>query len=363
MLSRIFTRNALLALLALSIATFAMAAGSEPRADRITGAGAYIIPDMLPPGPVSEFMIDANAGAPINVCSEWNPEFVHNGNRCCATPQAPTRRRRRRSHKLQCAPERRKFTFCNEMTEDQRIYLKGTNGGLVPDMLELLTHDFGRNGQQSYCTVNNGFLVHGRPLVPSATNGIKLRSPERCVFFGTDRMVAMTEWLGRQVKKQYSTPEYSKMHLLVGDISAPRGGCLGHASHTSGLDVDIGYLVANKNRSSPESFVNDFDAKNNWWLIKQVLSNPYTCVKVIFLDKRNIRKLEKAARGDPDWIKYRKFIRHVPAHRNHMHVRIGDFPGAPGCNATDQELNEDVQNDPDSQDPSDGSESDSDYFF
>ena len=47
------------------------------------------------------------------------------------------------------------------------------------------------------------------------------------------------------------------------------------------------------------------------------------------LDKKLIRKLGKAAHGDEDWNKYWRYIRHVPSHRNHMHVRIGDGPGQP----------------------------------
>ena len=69
----------------------------------------------------------------------------------------------------------------------------------------------------------------------------------------------------------------------------------------------------------------------NWWLIKQFFKNPYACVRVIFLDKKLIRKLGKVAKGDEDWEKYWRYIRHIPGHRNHMHLRIGDGPGQPGC--------------------------------
>jgi hypothetical protein len=55
-------------------------------------------------------------------------------------------------------------------------------------------------------------------------------------------------------------------------------------------------------------------------------------VKVIFLDKRHIRKLVRAAAHDEEWPALQRFIRHVRGHRDHLHVRVGDGPGAPGCN-------------------------------
>jgi murein endopeptidase len=159
-------------------------------------------------------------------------------------------------------------------------------------------------------------------------------------------MAGMLEWTGRQIAQKYSSSEYKDLHLLLGDISAPRGGCLsgrggrrGHKSHTTGQDVDVGYLTPRENQASPEGFHRGFDAKTNWWLIKELFKNPYACVKVIFLDRRNIKALSKVAWGDPDWKTFGRYIRHVPGHRDHMHVRIGDGPGKPGCAAnTDQEI-------------------------
>jgi murein endopeptidase len=149
-------------------------------------------------------------------------------------------------------------------------------------------------------------------------------------------MVGMLEWVGRQVAATY--PEDPGIHLNVGDISAPRGGCLsgrggrrGHKSHTSGQDADVGFLVARPGHASPDMFVREFDAKTNWWLFKRVFHNPYACVKVIFLDRRLIAKLGKAVKDDPEWATLRRYIKHVPGHRNHFHVRVGTTPGQPGC--------------------------------
>jgi len=270
----------------------------------------------------------------IDFCSEWNPEFPFNGHRCCRSIASA----RGKKTRVSCYSKRPRGNYCDEMTDEQKEYIEALESPKPPfDVLDAITQDMGRK-DQAYCTANNGFLAHGRPIVPSEKNRIQLRSPERCTRFGTDNMVGMLEWLGRQVASQYSAPEYSGVRLLIGDVAAPRGGCLagpsgrrGHLSHTNGSDADIGLLTPQKNRRSPASFQNTLDAKANWWLIKQVMKNPYACVKVIFLDRRHIRKLAKVAAHDDDWRLYGRFLRHQKGHRNHMHVRIGTHPGAPGC--------------------------------
>jgi hypothetical protein len=49
------------------------------------------------------------------------------------------------------------------------------------------------------------------------------------------------------------------------------------------------------------------------------------------------------AAADPEWVTYRKFIHHVRGHANHIHVRIGDQPGEPGCSLPQDEDDEDDQ--------------------
>ena len=151
-------------------------------------------------------------------------------------------------------------------------------------------------------------------------------------------MVGMLEWLGRQLKEQYSGEPYKGSRLLIGDISGPKGGCLygpsgrkGHASHTSGQDADVGFLNFKAGVDSPAQFSREFNLTQNWSFIKKILKNPFACVKVIFLDRHNIHSLSKFAQKDEDWQKYSRFIRHMPGHKNHLHIRIGDGPGQPGC--------------------------------
>ncbi len=302
-----------------------------------------------PCSPTSDFIKLSEGAAPLTqeemgldpgFCAQWNPEFALRGFRCCAKGSLVSHRvgRRPAQRRLSCPRQRAKNSFCDEMTPEQREYSLLAHDGKLGDMLQLITHELGRQGDQAYCTVNDGFLAWGRRIVPSAANRILIRNPHRCVDFGTDPMVGMLEWVGRQVDRGYKDPMYSGVRLVVGDISAPRGGCLpgksgrrGHASHTTGQDVDLGFLTVAAKGRSPEQFHKQFQPEVNWWLLKQIFKNPFACVKVIFLDRRHIHQLAKEAYQDPEWRSLRRFIRHARAHQNHMHVRIGDGPGRPGC--------------------------------
>ena len=298
------------------------------------------VPEFSPCSPASEYVEDTStirpsSNASLGFCADWNPEFANNHHHCCARMQGPPIPKRLRNR---CDPQRRKYSYCDEMTVAQKLYIESAGKGKYGDLLHFISSDLTSRQAQAYCDVNNGFLAYGRPLVPTPENRVKLRAAIRCTYFGTDLMIGMLEWLGRQVKQEYASEPYQGIHLLMGDIAAPRGGCLsgrsgrrGHKSHTTGEDADVGYLTVRAGHDSPEAFHRQFDPGTNWWLIKKIFSNPFACVKVIFLDRRNIRKLAKFARSDEEWPKLQRFIRHVPGHRDHMHVRIGDIAGGPGC--------------------------------
>lgn len=290
--------------------------------------------DRIPCSPESAPIEDPEFGLTPEFCAEWNPEYVFRGHRCCA--KAVKKKKRRATW---CAPDRVRVNFCHERTEFQVLYEDLVKTGKAGDILELISTDESQRRQQSFCSVNNGFLAWGRPILSTPSNRIQLRTPERCVNYGTDGMTGMLEWVGRKIATRYSAPEHQGVKLIVGDVSAPKGGCLsgrsgrrGHSSHTSGRDVDLGFLTVKEGRDSPVTFHQAFDARANWWLLKEIFKNPYACVKVVFLDRKMIAKLARTVGAeDPDWEKYRRFIRHVKFHKNHLHVRVGDGPGDPGC--------------------------------
>lgn len=303
------------------------------------GPSPVTLPQFSPCDPISELLGDSSSEdepGPL-FCSKWNPDFLFNGQKCCG--KITPRGRGRRGRKLGgCTPLKFRGNYCGEMTSEQKEYQQLASSGKITDILNFLTLEMGKKGEQSYCSVNNGFLVNGRMLVSTEKNRIQIRSPDRCLNFGTDPMVAMLEWVGREVGKNYEGDDYAGVKLVIGDVSAPRGGCLlgrsgkrGHLSHTSGQDVDVGFLTVNPRQSSPVQFHRHFDPKINWWMMKNIFKNPYACIKVIFLDRGHIRTLGKHLHKDPDWQQFQRFVRHMPGHRNHMHVRIGKGPGLPGC--------------------------------
>ncbi|MBI2712439.1 MAG: penicillin-insensitive murein endopeptidase [Bdellovibrio sp.] len=298
------------------------------------------LPTFSPCDPISEILgVEDSEDEPGPLfCSKWNPDFLFNGQKCCGKQPVRGSGRHRHRRISGCTPLKYRGNYCGEMTTEQVDYQKKVASGAITDVLSFLTLEMGRKGEQAYCSVNNGFLVNGRMIVPNAINRIEIRSPDRCLQFGTDPMVAMLEWLGREVDKTYVEEKYAGVKLVVGDISAPRGGCLlgrsgkrGHLSHTSGQDADLGFLTVNSNQKSPVEFHRSFDPKANWWMMKNIFKNPYACVRVIFLDRTHIRKLNKAVHSDPDWAQFQRFVRHMPGHRNHMHVRVGNGPGTAGC--------------------------------
>lgn len=289
--------------------------------------------DFAPCDPVSEFLDTLEGEPDPGFCSEWNPEFGFRSARCC--PKVPPRRSRRRER---CSPTRVKVSYCDEMTEEQKRYVQAAYDGKLGDVLALITLELGKVGSQAYCSVNQGFLAWGRRIIPSLQNRLRVKSPERCLDFGTDQMVGMLEWVGRQVAQKYPLSEYPGAFVSVGAVSAPRGGCISgrggrraHASHTSGQDADLGFFNVSPGRAMASKFTREFNAESNWWFLKQVFDNPFACVKAVFLDKRLIRKLEKAAFGDAKWREVRPFIQHTRGHRNHFHIRVGDGAGGPGC--------------------------------
>lgn len=289
----------------------------------------------LPSDPVSEYL-PVSLGEPDHgFCSQWNPEYGYRGKFCCS--KSPVARGRRLPG---CAPSRVKWTFCDEMTPEQKHYVDLVQAGASGDVLEILVRELrpaALTRAQAYCTVSSGFLVDGRALLGTPQNRIIVRNPLRCTSFGTDPMVAMLEWVGREIGKEYSSSEYKGVRLNVGDLSAPRGGCISgrrgrraHASHTTGVDVDLGFLRAVAGQPEVNEFTKQFDPRVNLWFLKKLFKNPYACVKAVFLDRRLIAKLGKLAGSDPEWAQNKRLIKHVRGHRNHFHVRVGDAPGAPG---------------------------------
>ncbi len=272
-------------------------------------------------------------------CKQWNPDFDYNGGRCAFNLSGVTRKKVKG-----CNLSRRQFSYCGDMTPTQVSYSERLKSRHDIDALTLISNSE-HSSEQSFLSVNDGFLAEGRRVIPTSYNRLALRFPTRCTNFGTDAMAGMLDWLGHEIVKNFPGKKYAGIKLVIGDVAAPRGGCLWghnqrvcHKSHKNGLDADVGYLTVRPGHSSPIEFHQIFDARSNYWFLKKVFHNPYACVKFIFLDRRNIAKLARVAGNDPEWKVMRRFIQHAAGHHNHFHIRIGQGPGQPGCFAPDSRL-------------------------
>jgi murein endopeptidase len=86
---------------------------------------------------------------------------------------------------------------------------------------------------------------------------VKRRSPNRhWRRWGTDRLVRLV----LRVAREYRAAHPRAPRLAIGDLSRPRGGdfgpqfgYIGHASHQSGLDVDIYYPRADRRERAPKN--------------------------------------------------------------------------------------------------------------
>lgn len=283
-------------------------------------------------------------------CAKWDPYFSFRSGSCCGKIKSF----RNGNYKTKVAKNTvalpsRSMPFrsilgrnsCSEVTTEQQDYIASVKAGAKGDILEVIRTEQGMRGEQAFCNEHDGFLAFGRPVVSTENNRLLIHHPEKCLYFGTDHMVGMLEWAGREVAKKYSGPSLEGVKLVIGNISGPKGGPLynakgkrRHLSHANGQDADIGFLSTHhlyKNDESINQFSRNFDAKVNWWLLQKIFNNPFACVKAVFVDRHLIHKLAQVAKNDRAWSMLRRFIRHMPGHKNHFHIRIGKNFGESGC--------------------------------
>lgn len=134
--------------------------------------------------------------------------------------------------------------------------------------------------------------------------------------------------------------------IYVGDMSQPRGGPMltGHASHQTGLDIDVWMLQPQRlNLSAAEreslssismrrangAFVNSSWTPQHEAIIKQAASDPRTARIFVFPGAKV--EMCKNATGDRSWLNK---VRPWYGHHYHFHVRLKCPAGATSC--TDQ---------------------------
>lgn len=136
--------------------------------------------------------------------------------------------------------------------------------------------------------------------------------------------------------------------LYVGDMSQPRGGPMngGHASHQSGLDVDIWTLPAmdmtlnrdqreslssNNIRTADQRGLNGNWTQSHYEILRAAAMDP-AVARIFITPPAKLRMCKDAPAGDRAWLHK---IRPWWAHNDHFHVRLNCPDGATICEPQD----------------------------
>ena len=191
-------------------------------------------------------------------------------------------------------------------------------------------------GAQSAGAPNKGRLYGGEKLASSKS--VEVRGGGHA--YGLPDLVRVLRRAAAKVSGKHKGSV-----LYVGDLSAKNGGALlGHNSHQSGRDADVGfYMVSEKGKHvNPHRFVafgSDgrprggevvrFDDERNWAFVEALLSDTKTDVRYLFVSSGlRTRLLKYAAKKNVAKDLYAKAAAALmsPAdadvHDDHFHVRI-----------------------------------------
>ncbi|MDP8080071.1 penicillin-insensitive murein endopeptidase [Phocoenobacter skyensis] len=186
---------------------------------------------------------------------------------------------------------------------------------------------------QSIGSYANGCIIGAKPLALKGKGYQVIRSYKNR-FYGHLNLVNFIQQLGKRAKKVGLSP------LLIGDMGMPAGGRFssGHASHQTGLDVDIWLRfgpLTDKQAQKPVATVmvngSDTEVNANWsndqaTLIR--LAAQDSDVARIFVNPAIKVKLCQTAKGDRTWLRK---IRPWFGHTAHMHVRLNCPKGSKNC--------------------------------
>jgi len=184
---------------------------------------------------------------------------------------------------------------------------------------------------QSIGTYTAGCLS-GAAMLPTDGTGYQVMRLSRKRFYGHPDLTHFIENLGQSsYTQQLGT-------ILVGDLGQPRGGptVSGHRSHTSGLDVDMWFLLSPEAASRPLTATerekwsapsvllghsDEIDLRH--WSIanEQILELAANMPEVdrIFVNPSVKRHLCNQVGGKRDWLRK---IRPWYKHDDHFHVRL-----------------------------------------
>lgn len=184
--------------------------------------------------------------------------------------------------------------------------------------------------------------LQGAVPLPLDGVGYQVMRPSRRRHYGHPALVDYVRQLGLSVRRQQLGV------LLLGDLSQARGGraASGHASHQTGLDVDVWYLHPKRARRAPLPLLarEELVAESVVDLARQSIAVRHKAhvskvlrlaaeddrVDRIFVNpsiKRTLCELPAERRG---WLRK---IRPWFGHADHFHVRLGCLPTDSDCQA------------------------------
>lgn len=183
---------------------------------------------------------------------------------------------------------------------------------------------------------SNGCIIGAQSLPINSVDYQVMRTDQRR-YFGHPDLVAFIQRLGQQASQK------SLGTVLIGDMAMPAGGRFssGHASHQSGLDVDI-WLQLPRQRWSAQQLLKpqpiDLVAADGKQVVERLwqpqieslikLAAQDSEVTRIFVNPAIKLRLCQDAGADRSWLhKVRPWF----AHRAHMHVRLRCPAGSQEC--------------------------------
>lgn len=192
---------------------------------------------------------------------------------------------------------------------------------------------------------------HGRPARGSVDGAVALtespavrvlprRHRERCLAWGTPRLIGALERAGREVQAAVK----DSPALGVGNVGRPRGGSLApySKSHQAGRDADLAFYVLDAHGPvaaedlehfdatlrSPDGALR-FDVARNWALVAALLGDESIDVKWLFVSdelKKVLLAYGRRAKASAALVKRASEVLHQPSdappHDDHFHLRV-----------------------------------------
>jgi penicillin-insensitive murein endopeptidase len=170
--------------------------------------------------------------------------------------------------------------------------------------------------------------LRGAVRLPLSGPNYQVMRASRHRYYGHPTLLEFIKALALELKG------HGLQTLVVGDMGQPRGGptMSGHASHQTGLDVDIWYrqlpegkkltMTDREKLKTPDMVDGDFDNLNSKWNPKEMdvlkLASEQPDVERIFVNPVIKQAICSAHKGEP-WLSK---LRPELGHGDHFHVRL-----------------------------------------